>query len=303
MELRVLRYFLAIAREENLSNAAKRLHITQPTLSRQMMELEEELGTKLFVRGRRSRRITLTESGIFLRTHAEEVILLMDKIESAFSVSGDTVSGDVYVATGETNATHLLAMASKSLQEEHPNIRYHIFSGDGREAESRLDKGLVDFALILGSVDTNKYDFIDIPTQDVWGVLMKRDAPLAKLNSIRAEDLWDKPLIFSRQVNEGDEFFQWLQKEPAELNVVAYYNQAYNSPLMTETGLGYTIILDKRFDASENSDLCFRPFEPPLVFDVHLAWKKYQMFSKAAKLFLNRLKEIIDENSGDAPAR
>lgn len=105
------------------------------------------------------------------------------------------------------------------------------------------------------------------------------------------------------QVSEGDDFFQWLQKEPAELNVVAYYNQAYNSPLMTETGLGYTIILDKRFDVSENSDLCFRPLEPPLIFDVHLAWKKYQMFSKAAKLFLSRLKEVIDENSGEAPAR
>ena len=297
MELRALRYFLAVAREENLSNAAERLHITQPTLSRQMMDLEEELGTKLFVRGRRSRRITLTESGIFLRTHAEEVILLMDKIEGVFSISGDTVSGDVYVATGETNATRLLALTSKSIQEEHPNIRYHIFSGDGREAESRLDKGLVDFALIVGSVNTDKYDFLSIPTQDVWGVLMRRDTPLAKLDSIRAEDLWDKPLIFSRQVSEGDEFFQWLKKEPAELNVVAYYNQAYNSTLMTEAGLGYTIILDKRFDISENSELCFRSLEPPLILDVYLAWKKYQVFSKAAKLFLVHLKRIIDNDS------
>lgn len=301
MELRVLRYFLAVAREKNLSNAAERLHITQPTLSRQMMELEEELGTKLFVRGQRSRRITLTESGMFLRTHAEEVILLMDKIENAFSVSGNTVSGDVYVATGESTATLLLAQASKSLQEEYPNIHYHIFSGESKEAEYRMDKGLVDFALVLDPVDTNKYDLLKIPNQDVWGVLMKRDAPLAKLESIRAEDLWDKPLILSRQVSEGDNFFQWLHKDPAELNVVAYYNQAYTSPLMTWAGLGYTVILGKRFETSENSELCFRPLEPPLKFGVYLAWKKHQMFSRAAKLFLSRLQEIINEYGEGAP--
>lgn len=300
MELRVLRYFLAVAREENITDAAERLHITQPTLSRQMMDLEDELGVKLFTRGRRSRSITLTEAGMFLRKHAEEIVLLADKTEAAFSASGEAIAGDVYVAAGETDATRLLARNAGNLQKEHPHIRYHVSSGDGQYVEEELDKGVADFGVMLGPVNPAKYDFLTLPIKDVWGVLMRRDAPLAGRESIRAEDLWDKPLILSRQITSGDQLFRWMKKEPSELNVAAYYSLVFNSSLMTEEGLGYTLMLDRLINVSGDSNLCFRPLEPRLEIESHVVWKKYQVFSKAAELFLTRLRQMV-EGEGQQP--
>lgn len=292
MELRVLRYFLAVAREENITEAAQRLHITQPTLSRQMMDLEEELGVKLFHRGRRSRKITLTEAGMFLRKHAEEIVLLADKTEAAFAASG--VAGDVYVAAGETDAIRLLVRAARLLREQNPHIRCHVFSGDGATVEEQLEKGLADFGVLLGPFDPARFDYLTLPVKDTWGVLMGWDAPLAEGGSVRAEDLWDKPLILSRQVTSGSQLFRWLKRKPAELNVAAYYNLAYNSSLMTAEGLGYALILDKLINVSGDSELCFRPLEPRLEIEVHLVWKKHQVFSKAAELFLSQLRKIIE---------
>lgn len=292
MELRVLRYFLAVAAEENITEAAQRLHITQPTLSRQMMELEEELGVRLFVRGRRSRTITLTEAGIFLRKRAEEIVLLADKTEAAFAASG--VAGDVYVAAGETDAVRLLVRAARLLREQNPHIRCHVFSGDGATVEERLEKGLADFGVLLGPFDPARFDCLTLPVKDTWGVLTRRDSPLAEVESVRAEDLWDKPLILSRQVTSGSQLFRWLKKEPAELNVAAYYNLAYNSSLMAAEGLGCALILDKLIHLSGDSELCFRPLEPRLEIEVHLVWKKHQVFSKAAELFLAQLRKIIE---------
>lgn len=294
MELRVLRYFLAVAGEESITEAAERLRITQPTLSRQMMDLEEELGVKLFDRGRRSRKITLTEAGMFLRKHAEEIVLLADKTEAAFAVSGGTVAGDVYVAAGETDATRLLVRAARLLQEQNPHIRYHVFSGDGAAVEEQLEKGLADFGVLLGPFDPTKFDCLTLPVKDTWGVLMRRDALLAECESIRAKDLWNKPLILSRQATSGSQLFRWLEREPAELNVAAYYNLAYNSSLMTAEGLGYALILDKLINVSGDSELCFRPLEPRLEIEIHFVWKKHQVFSKAAELFLSQLRKVIE---------
>lgn len=292
MELRVLRYFLAVAAEENITEAAQRLHITQPTLSRQMMELEEELGVRLFVRGRRSRTITLTEAGIFLRKRAEEIVLLADKTEAVFAASG--VAGDVYVAAGETDAVRLLVRAARLLREQNPHIRCHVFSGDGATVEERLEKGLADFGVLLGPFDPARFDCLTLPVKDTWGVLTRRDSSLAVGESVRAEDLWDKPLILSRQVTSGSQLFRWLKKEPAELNVAAYYNLAYNSSLMAAEGLGCALILDKLIHLSGDSELCFRPLEPRLEIEIHLVWKKHQVFSKAAELFLAQLRKIIE---------
>ena len=295
MELRVLRYFLAVAREGNITSAAERLNITQPTLSRQMMDLEEELGVKLFNRGRRSRSITLSEAGMFLRKHAEEIVLLADKTEAAFSASDEAIAGDVYVAAGETDATRLLARTARMIQKEHPQICYHISSGDGEYVEDELDKGVADFGVILGAVDQGKYDVLTLPVKDAWGILMRKDAPLAEKDVIRAEDLWDEPLIVSRQSNSRDRISQWLKKEPSELNIAAYYSLIYNASLMTEEGMGYTLALDKLVNVSGDSGLCFRPIEPRLEVDIHLVWKKYQVFSKAAALFLARLRQMVED--------
>lgn len=287
VELRVLRYFLAVAREQNISDAAERLHITQPTLSRQLMDLEGELGTKLFTRGRRGKKVTLTEAGMFLRKHAEEIVLLADRTEAAFSSGGEC--GDVYIAAGETDAVRLLARTARVLREENPRIRCHIFGG--ADAAERLEKGLADFGLMPGPIDPVRYDFLTLPIRDTWGVLMRRDAPLAQRESIRAEDLRGNPLILAG----GTQLLRWLERDAAELNVAAYSNLAYNSSLMAAEGLGYSLVPDGLVNVSGDSGLCFRPLQPRLETEVHLAWKKRQVFSPAAELFLTRLRQIAEE--------
>lgn len=258
-----------------------------------MMDLEEELGAKLFHRGRRSKKISLTEAGVFLRKHAEEIILLADKTEAAFSSSENVITGDIYIAAGETDAIRLLAKAAGIIQKENPYIRYHIFSGDAATVEEHLDKGMADFGLVLGSFDSARYDSLTLPVRDTWGVLMRSDAPLAERESVLAEDLWDKPLILSRQATTRTMLFRWLKKDPSELNVAADYNLAYNSSLMTAEGLGYSLILDKLINVSGNNELCFRPLEPRLDIEIHLVWKKYQVFSRAAELFLAQLRDMF----------
>ena len=293
MELRVLRYFLAVAREESISEAAERLHVTQPTLSRQLMDLEEELGVKLFERARRSRKIVLTEAGTFLRRHAEEIVLLADKTEAAFVSAGEDIAGDVYVAAGETEAVRLLAKAAGLLHREHPQIRHHISSGDGLYVEDQLDKGLADFGLMLGPVNPEKYEVLPLPHRDVWGVLMQKTSPLAEKEAIQNTDLWSEPLILSRQSVSYGQLIRWLGREPTELNVVGYYSLAYNASLMTEEGLGYTLTLDGLINTAGDSPLCFRPLEPRLELEANLVWKKYQSFSRAAELFLAELRGLF----------
>ena len=197
MELRVLRYFLAVAREETISGAAEYLHVTQPTLSRQMMELEEELGKKLFIRG--NRKISLTEEGMFLRKRAQEIVALVDRTESEFSVSDENISGDVSIGGGETDAMRLVARTATRLQARYPHISYHLFSGNADDVAERLDRGLVDFGIFIGAVELSKYDFLQLPVRDTWGVLMRKDSPLAAQAAIRPGDLAGVPLRCSRQ--------------------------------------------------------------------------------------------------------
>ena len=296
MELRVLRYFLALAKAQSVSGAAELLNITQPTLSRQLMELENELGVTLFHRGGRKRKVTLTEEGAFLRKHAEEIILLADKTEAAFSLSGDNITGDIYLCAGETDAVRFLARSAKKLQERCPHIHYHISSGDSADVEERLDKGLADFGILLGIVNTSRYDALALPVRDRWGVLMRRDAPLAELDAVRPKDLYDKPLIISRQSTSNAQVFRWLNRPREELNIVASYSLAYNAALMTAEGFGYTIALDKLINVSGDSNLCFRPLAQSPELPVHLVWKKYQVFSRAAALFLEQFRREIAEN-------
>ena len=193
MELRVLQYFLAVAREQNISAAAQSLHLTQPTLSRQLKELEEELGKQLMVRG--SRKIVLTEEGMLLRKRAEEILDLVGRTEKEIAQSDDTVSGDIYIGTGETDGMRQIARTAKQLQEHSPGIHFHIVSGDAVDVCERLDKGLLDFGVLLGDIDKIKYHYLELPMKDTWGILMRRDSPLAQQERILPQDLWDKPLI------------------------------------------------------------------------------------------------------------
>lgn len=290
MELRVLQYFLAVAREQNISAAAQSLHLTQPTLSRQLKELEEELGKQLMIRG--SRKITLTQDGMLLRKRAEEILELVDRTEQEVMQSDEAVSGDIYIGTGETDGVRQLARAANQLQARYPGIRFHIASGDAADVCERLDKGLLDFGVLLGDIDKAKYRYLELPMKDTWGVLMRRDSPLARQEAVAPRDLWDKPLILSRQVDNKSGLYRWLRREPSQLHTVATYNLIYNASLMVEEGMGYAFGLDKLVNTT-GSPLCFRPLEPRLEVGMYLVWKKSRVFSRAAELFLECLQDHL----------
>ena len=290
MELRVLQYFLAVAREQNITAAAHSLHLTQPTLSRQLKELEEELGKQLMLRG--NRKVTLTEDGLLLRKRAEEILELVDRAEKEVMQSDDAVSGDIYIGTGETDGVRRIARVAKGLQESYPGIRFHIVSGDAVDVCERLDKGLLDFGVLLGDIDKMKYNYMELPMKDTWGVLMRRDSPLARRDTVAPQDLWDKPLILSRQIDNKSGLYRWLRKEPAELSTVATYNLIYNASLMVDEGMGYAFTLEKLVNTT-GSNLCFRPLSPRLELGMYLVWKKAQIFSKAAERFMEQMRERL----------
>lgn len=284
MELRVLRYFLAVAREQNISGAAELLHLTQPTLSRQLKDLEEELGKTLFIRG--NRKVTLTEDGILLRKRAGEIIALVDKTQNELSGPGDIITGDVYIGAGETDAMRLVARIAAKLQTRFPDIKYHLYSGNSNNVAERLDKGLLDFGVFVEPADIKKYHYMRLPATDIWGLLMRRDSPLAAKDYITPADLWDIPIITSAQAMMNNVFSGWLGDEFEKLQIVATYNLIYNASMMVDEGFGYALTLDKLINTSGSSNLCFRPLNPVLDVKLDLVWKKYQVFSKAAEQFL-----------------
>lgn len=293
MEIRVLRYFLAIAREGSITNAANFLHVTQPTLSRQIHDLEDELGQKLFTRG--SHNMALTAEGMILRKRAEEIISMVDKTEAEFTSMEEAVGGDIYIGGGETDAIKFLAKVAKELHDTYPNVRYHLYSGNAQDVTERLDKGLLDFGVLVQPADLSKYDYLNIPAKDTWGVVMRKDSPLAEKKTIRKEDLLGVPLICSRQAiseeRNKNEFAQWFGEDFDRLDIVTTFNLVYNAAIMVDAGLGYAVTIDKIANTSENSSLCFRPLEPRLDSGLNVIWKKYQVFSSAAELFLERLRE------------
>lgn len=293
MELRVLRYFLAVAREESISAAADFLHITQPTLSRQLMDLENELGRQLLIRGKRNRKIILTEDGMRLRKRAEEIIELADKTETEFLADDNDITGDVYIGCGESDAMHIIARTAVKLRQKYPDIRFNLYSGNAEDVSERMEKGLLDFGIFISS-DNNveKYDYLKLPDCDIWGVIMPKSDPLAAKEYITPQDLNAKPLIISRQaINQ--EITAWCREHNIKLNVAGTYNLIFNASILAEEGFGYALALDKLVNTGEGSKLCFRPLKPELKVHLSIAWKKYQIFSKAAQKFLEYLKEEI----------
>lgn len=290
MELRVLQYFLAVAREQSISGAAESLHLSQPTLSRQLKDMENELGKQLMIRG--NRQITLTDEGMILRKRAEEIMELVKKAEDEIAASNDIISGEICIGAGETEAVHLLTRTARSLQKDYPGICYHISSGDTTDVTEQLDKGLIDFGLLFGTIDKRRYDFITFPVRDLYGVLMRRDSKLAGKEVIVPEDLWEQPLIINRNAHNGDILTTWLKRNLEELNITATYSLLFNGSLMVKDGLGYALCLDRIINTA-GSDLCFRPLSPAVETEIHLVWKKYQIFSKAAEKFLLKFRETI----------
>ena len=291
MELRVLQYFLAVTREQSISGAAEYLHLSQPTLSRQLKDMEDELGKQLMIRG--NRKITLTEEGMILRKRAEEILNLVQKTEQEITVSNDIFTGEIYIGAGETDAVRLIAKAAKQLQEKYPDINYHISSGDSIDVFEDLDKGLIDFGLVFGSVDSAKYEYINFPIKDEYGLLVRKDDPLAKKKAISPSDIWDKPLMFNRNTRDGDLLTNWLGKSISEIHIAATYNLLYNASLMVDEGLGYAFALDKIIHTG-STNLTFIPFSPKLEAKMSLIWKKYQIFPKHTQKFLEKFQETVN---------
>ena len=300
MELRVLRYFLAVAREQSISAAAEALHLSQPTLSTQLKAMEDELGKQLFIRrGKGARKVVLTEEGMLLRKRAEEILALVQKTEMEIQVSGSSIVGDVYIGAGETDIVRLFARAAKAIQRKYPDIHYHLSSGNAEYVLESLDKGLIDFGLLYGVIDRSRYEAITLPTADAFGVLMRKDAPIAEKSVITPEDLWDKPLIVSQQEErDGWPVAAWMRRDIANLNIVATYNLIFNASLMADEGLGYAICFDKLINTT-GSTLCFRPLDPPIYATAHIVWKKYQVFSKAPAKFLEQLSSMAGFEPGN----
>lgn len=297
MELRILRYFLAVAREENISKAAEYLCITQPTLSRQLIELENELGCQLLNRGTKGQKITLTSAGILLRQRALEIINLADKTQALFNQNSNVISGDIYIGGGETKAFQIIARIAKKLQEQYPLIRYHLYSGNAEDVGEKLNNGLLDFGIIIEPADIKKYNYLKLPAKDTWGLLMHKNSPLASKSVIEPKDILNIPLITSRQTLVRNEISGWCEHDFDKLNIVASYNLVYNASLMVEENFGYALCLDKLINVDDSSSLCFRPLHPKLESSLAIVWKKDQVFSPAATKFLELLKlEIAEKN-------
>ena len=290
MELRVLRYFIEVARTQNITAAAERLHITQPTLSKQLMDLEDELGAKLFERGKR--RTTLTEDGMLLFQRAKEIVALADLTESAFRSTDERIAGDIAIGCGETEGMRLLVDAMKEMRAAHPGVTFRLSSGNFEDISDRLDSGLVDFGLFVGDAAVAKYDYIKLPHSDAWGLLMRADDALAERATVRPQDLDGIPLLCSRQAVTGNELSGWLGREFGELDIVATYNLIHNATYMVEAGMGCAVSIEGLVNTS-GTGLVFRPFEPALTARLSFAWKRGRQLSRAAAEFLKLLQSKI----------
>ena len=284
MELRELRYFLAVAQEKSITKAADYLYIAQPSLSKQMQNLEREIGKPLFVRG--SRTITLTETGQLLKKRAEEMLELYEKTEAEIAAPPDEVRGEVRIGGGESFALQAVAKAAHAVQSDYPAVHFNFFSGDAADVIEKLDKGLIDFGILIDLADLSRYTTMRRPACDTWGVLMRKDDPLAQAEKITPAELRRVPLICSRQALRRESVSSWFGGNMDSLNIRALYNLIYNATLLVRAGMGCALTIDKLINTSGDSDLCFRPLFPSLETHLDMAWKKHAVFSRPAQIFL-----------------
>lgn len=288
MELRVLRYFVEVARERSLTRAAAAIHVSQPTLSKQLKDLERELGCTLFTRTNYG--IELTDEGMLLRRRAEDIVDMVDKTEDEFRSLDEIVGGDVRIGCAESQGIAHIAQCIKDVQAHNPHVRFHLYSGNAEDLSERIDSGLLDFAVLAQTPDPARYNVLELPGSDTWGVIMRPDSPLAQKESVKLDDLAGLPLIFSREAVEN-EYPRWFGEKVDDLNMVATYNLMFNASLLVREGVGYAISFGGLADTSAESGLTFRPLEPRLTSNLAVVWKKYQVFTPAARLMLDEMQE------------
>ncbi len=291
MDLKSLRYFLAIADEGSISAAAESLNLSQPNISRQMTLLEKELGAKLFER--RSRRIVLTEEGMLLRRRAVEILQLADTAVTEIGSAGKDVIGTVRIGCGETDAMRVVARAIRRFSETHPMVRFELHSGNAEDVSDLLERGLVDFGVLIEPTDKTRYDYLSFPTDIRWGALVRRDDPLARLYGVSPSDTSGRRVIVSRQNMAANGISGWMGPDFPEPDVVATYNLLFNASLLVSEGVGIALCLEGIVNTSGDSDLVFVPFEPELRVGMSLVWKKNSVQGRAQRLFLDGLREFF----------
>lgn len=294
MELRELRYFLAVAREKNITRAADALYISQPSLSKQMQNLEKEIGSPLFVRG--SRSVALTETGMLLKKRAEELLELYEKTEAELAAPAETVCGEVRIGGGESYALQTVMQAAKAVQDNYPHVTFRFFSGDADDVTEKLDRGLIDFGVMVDLPDTSQYNALRLPLADRWGVLMRRDSPLAEKESISPSDLTGQPVLASRQMLEKKGMINEWMRRIGKMDVRATFNLVYNASIMVQEGVGYAITLEKLINTTGESALCFRPLQPEVRTNLDLVWKKHAVFSKPSLCFLEAFRALAQQD-------
>ena len=300
MDIRVLRYFLTVAREGSFSRAAEALYLSQPTLSRQIREMEEELGVQLL--NRTNRNIRLTAEGHRFRRRAQEIVDLMDKTQAEFSGPEEEIAGEIMIGCGETQIMREIAKVAIPLQRDYPGIRFNLYSANADDVSEKLDQGLLDFGLMFEPFDMGRYDTLLLPFSDTIGFLMQENHPLAGKESIRMEDAEGFPMIMPRQGQflSSSASLMNVSYDISRLNIVCYYNLLFNAAVMVEQGMGIAYCLEHLADISEHTGLTFRPLDPPMTNRLRLAWKKNQVFSPAAELFLTRIKQQFEAKSPDS---
>ena len=291
MDLKSLRYFLAIVDEGSISAAAESLNLSQPNISRQMTLLEKELGAKLFERG--SRRIVLTEEGMLLRRRAVEILQLADTAVTEIGSAGKGVIGTVRIGCGETDAMRVVARAIRRFSEMHPMVRFELHSGNAEDVSDLLERGLVDFGVLIEPTDKTRYDYLSFPTEIRWGALVRRADPLARFCGVMPSDIAGRKVIVSRQNMTANGISGWMGPDFPEPEVVATYNLLFNASLLVSEGVGIALCLEGIVNTSGDSDLVFVPFEPELRVGMSLVWKKNSVQGRAQRLFLDGLRDFF----------
>lgn len=291
MEIRILKYFLAVAQEGNITRAAERMLTSQSNLSRQLADLEEQLGKKLFERG--GRKVHLTEEGLFLQRRAQEIVDLEERTAKEIAAFDDMTSGEVHLGGAETNTMHFVADVIRQLREKQPHVTFDLMSGSTIEMTELLDRGLLDFAVLVEPIDMKKYDYLQLPANDHFGLLMRTDNPLAAKSAITPGDIKYQPLLCARQQLDGNVLNGWLGRSVEELNVVARFNLITTPAMMVEQGLGSAVTFANLVPTPEGGTLCFRPFDPVIEARLYLVWKKHQVFTRPATVFLEEMRTAI----------
>ncbi len=289
MELRVLKYFLTVADEGNITRAADILHVTQPTLSRQLMELEDELGTVLLIRGKRS--VTLTDEGFLFKQQAETIVSLADKLEHTFTDQKDVICGTIRIGATEAVGGRILAAYMKEFREKYPDVQFDLYNGMADNIKEMVEHGLLDMGLVMEPIDTAKFEYIRLPQKETWGILIRKDHELAEKESINVEDIKQYPLIMPGRENAKNQILHWMRCEESALNIPAYYNILSNAALLVEAGMGCAVCLDGALSIHADPEICFRKIFPTQVTRSVILWKKNHLFSHAASLFLQTIQE------------